>query len=62
MMQRMMEQLFRYYLDHPQEGGRAVAQTHPEESACTGRSCDYIAGMTDRYVIQEYNRVFGLKI
>jgi len=24
--------------------------------------CDYIAGMTDRYVMQEHHRLFGSKV
>ncbi|MCC6234383.1 MAG: deoxyguanosinetriphosphate triphosphohydrolase, partial [Verrucomicrobiales bacterium] len=24
--------------------------------------CDYLAGMTDRYAIQEYERIFGVRI
>jgi dGTPase len=57
---RMMEQLFHYYLEHPKELGgqsRKRARKHGLHRAV----CDYIAGMTDRYVIQEYQRMFGLK-
>jgi len=25
-------------------------------------TCDYLAGMTDRYAITEYNRLFGMNV
>ncbi|HXT41521.1 MAG TPA: deoxyguanosinetriphosphate triphosphohydrolase [Candidatus Angelobacter sp.] len=58
---RMMEQLFQYYLEHPQEIG-AQSRKRIRKIGLSRAVCDYIAGMTDRYVIQEYNRVFGLKL
>jgi dGTPase len=58
---RMMEQLFQYYLDHPQEIG-ALSRKRIKKIGLSRAVCDYIAGMTDRYVIQEHNRVFGLKL
>jgi dGTPase len=58
---RMMEQLFHYYLEHPREVGaqsrRRIKKIGPHRAVC-----DYIAGMTDRYVIQEHNRLFGLRL
>src|SRR5690242_3035397 len=58
---RMMEQLFQYYLEHPQEIG-AQSRKRIRKIGLSRAVCDYIAGMTDRYVIQEHNRVFGLKL
>src|SRR5438045_3137401 len=58
---RMMEQLFQYYLEHPEEVG-AQSRKRIRKIGRHRAVCDYIAGMTDRYVIQEYNRVFGLKL
>ena len=58
---RMMEQLFRYYLEHPQEVG-AQSRKRIKKIGLHRAVCDYIAGMTDRYVIQEHNRLFGLRL
>jgi dGTPase len=58
---RMMEQLFRYYLEHPQEVG-AQSRKRIKKIGLHRAVCDYIAGMTDRYVILEHNRLFGLKL
>lgn len=55
---RMLEKLFHHYLEHPSQVGdltRRRADT-PEWPRAV---CDYISGMTDRYAIQEYERVFG---
>jgi len=58
---RMMEQLFHYYLEHPQEIGQQ-ARKRAKKVGLHRAVCDYIAGMTDRYVIQEHNRLFGLRL
>ena len=58
---RMMEQLFNYYLDHPSEIG-GQSRKRIRKVGLHRAVCDYIAGMTDRYVIQEHNRLFGLKL
>src|SRR5256886_2677455 len=58
---RMMEQLFQYHLEHPHEVG-AQSRKRIKRIGLHRAVCDYIAGMTDRYVIQEYNRLFGVKL
>jgi len=58
---RMMEQLFQYYLEHPQEVG-SQSRRRIRKIGLHRAVCDYIAGMTDRYVIQEHNRLFGLRL
>ena len=58
---RMMEQLFQYYLEHPDEVG-AQSRKRIKKIGLHRAVCDYIAGMTDRYVLQERNRVFGLRV
>jgi dGTPase len=58
---RMLEELFHYSLEHHQaigEQSRKRARTDGWHRAV----CDYLAGMTDRYAIQEHQRLFGLKI
>ena len=55
---RMLEELFAYYLKNPSELGI----TSRKRISTAGRHraiCDYLAGMTDRYAIQEHQRLFG---
>ncbi|HEY9722172.1 MAG TPA: deoxyguanosinetriphosphate triphosphohydrolase [Oscillatoriaceae cyanobacterium] len=53
--QRILEQLFQYYCAHPDELaselGRPVDDTQQA-------AVDYIAGMTDRFAIQQYENLF----
>lgn len=58
---RMMEQLFSYYLEHPREIGEQSRRRSPQIGLHRA-TCDYIAGMTDRYLMLEHQRVFGLKV
>ena len=58
---RIMEQLFRYYLKNPSDVGTR-SRKRIKKIGLHRAVCDYIAGMTDRYVIQEHNRLFGLKM
>jgi dGTPase len=55
---KILEQLFKYYLAHPKDIGegarRRIRQTGRHRAVC-----DYLAGMTDRYVMLEYQRLFG---
>ncbi|HEV2453480.1 MAG TPA: deoxyguanosinetriphosphate triphosphohydrolase [Verrucomicrobiae bacterium] len=55
---KMLEELFRYFLKHPDEIGEG-AQKRVKKSGLRRAVCDYIAGMTDRYVMQEHERIFG---
>ena len=57
---RVMEQLFQYYLKNPSEVG-TQSRKRIKKIGLHRAVCDYIAGMTDRYVMQEHNRLFGLK-
>jgi len=55
---RLLRDLFRFYLGHPREiGGQARKQIRRE--GLPRAVCNYIAGMTDRYAIQEHRRIFG---
>ncbi|MFH0880217.1 MAG: deoxyguanosinetriphosphate triphosphohydrolase [Lentisphaerota bacterium] len=54
----MMRKLFLYYVDHPEAMGRKARARLPAEGLWR-TVCDYIAGMTDRYALEEYER-FGL--
>lgn len=57
---RMLEELFGYYLEHPDELGE---QGHKRvcRDGLHRALCDYLAGMTDRYAILDHRRVFGLQ-
>ena len=57
---RVMEQLFQYYVKNPSEIG-TQSRKRIKKIGLHRAVCDYIAGMTDRYVMQEHHRLFGLK-
>jgi dGTPase len=55
---KLLQALFQYFLKHPGE----IGQSARKRMAKTGfhrAVCDYLAGMTDRYVLQEHARIFG---
>ena len=55
---KMLGELFRYYLLHPEEIGES-AQNRAKKTGLHRAVCDYLAGMTDRFVMLEYQRIFG---
>ncbi|HEY1789639.1 MAG TPA: deoxyguanosinetriphosphate triphosphohydrolase [Verrucomicrobiae bacterium] len=55
---KMLEELFHYFLKHPDDIGEG-AQKRLKKTGLRRAVCDYIAGMTDRYVMLEYERIFG---
>ena len=55
---RMLKRLFGYYLAHPREIGKG-ARRRSRQTGLHRAVCDYLAGMTDRYVALEYQRIFG---
>jgi len=58
---KMLEQLFKYFLAHPKEIGES-SRKRIKKTGLHRAVCDYLAGMTDRYVMQECERIFGEKI
>ncbi|MFM2082154.1 MAG: hypothetical protein RL380_845, partial [Verrucomicrobiota bacterium] len=58
---RMLEELFNYYLAHPTAVGDQSRRRAPKVGWHRA-VCDYIAGMTDRYALDEYRRVFGREL
>ena len=56
----ILEQLFKYYLEHPQELGEQ-AQRRIDKDGRYRAVCDYLSGMTDRYVFREFQRIFGME-
>jgi dGTPase len=57
---RMLEELFPYYLKHPDQIG-GQSRKRVRRAGLHRAVCDYLAGMTDRYVMLEYQRLFGAK-
>jgi dGTPase len=55
---KMLEELFNYFLKHPKEIGES-SQKRIKKFGLHRAVCDYIAGMTDRYVMLENQRIFG---
>ena len=58
---RMLGEVFGRYVDQPNEmapGARQRVKTDGLHRAV----CDYVASMTDRYLLKEHQRLFGLKV
>jgi dGTPase len=55
---QLLRDLFRFYLKHPKEIGEQ-ARKRARKIGLHRAVCDYIAGMTDRYVKFEHERIFG---
>ncbi len=53
---QVLEDLFRHYLDHHDEIGGA-ARKRARRDGWPRAVCDYLAGMTDRYALQEHQRL-----
>ena len=56
--QRLVRDLFAFYMDQPEEMPAPYAQAGPDIPARAQAVCDYIAGMTDRYAVSRYERHF----
>jgi dGTPase len=57
---KMLEQLFNCYLANPGKLGE-TSRKRVKKIGLRRAVCDYLAGMTDRYVMLEYERIFGEK-
>lgn len=54
---RLVRSLFESYAEHP----TLLPHSYQDKYASDGKMvvvCDYIAGMTDRYAMEEYKRLF----
>jgi len=58
---RILAELFKFYFAHPKEIGE-LSRRRIRREGLPRAVCDYLAGMTDRYVMQEYQRLFGLNL
>jgi dGTPase len=54
----LLKRLFAFYLKHPKEIGGS-AQRRLKQTGRYRAVCDYIAGMTDRFAVHEYERLLG---
>jgi dGTPase len=54
----MLEDLFKHYLKHTEQVGEQ-ARKRFRKIGKHRAICDYLAGMTDRYAMQEHARIFG---
>ncbi len=54
---KMLKELFGYFLKHPKEIGES-SRRRLKKIGLHRAVCDYLAGMTDRYVMLEYERIF----
>jgi dGTPase len=55
---QLLRDLFHYYIAHPKEIGDQARSRIRKEGRYRA-VCDYIAGMTDRYLMAEHARLFG---
>jgi dGTPase len=55
---QFLRDLFAYYVKHPSEIGEH-ARRRIRKIGVHRSVCDYLAGMTDRYAIQEHERIFS---
>jgi len=55
---RMLGELFHYYTEHPREIGE-WSRKRARKTGWPRATCDYLAGMTDRYAILDHQRIFG---
>ncbi len=55
---RMLKAMFQYLMEHRKELGDFVRR-RARRIGWHRAVCDYLSGMTDRYVMQEYERLFG---
>jgi dGTPase len=58
---KMLEQLFKYYLANPGKLGE-TSRKRVKKIGLHRAVCDYLAGMTDRYVMLESAHIFGKKL
>jgi len=55
---KMLEEMFGYYSEHHKEVGE-LSRKRARKEGWPRAVCDYLAGMTDRYVMQEHARLLG---
>ena len=54
----IIKSLFRFYMEHPREVGRPEEPAAGDGAALARLVCDYLAGMTDRFAVQQFEQHF----
>jgi dGTPase len=54
----LLKRVFEAYLKHPDLLGEATSQ-RIEQDGIERTVCDYLSGMTDRYLMEEHERIFS---
>ena len=57
---KMLGELFNHFIANPKEIGES-SRRRLKQVGLHRTVCDYLAGMTDRYALQEFDRIFGKK-
>jgi dGTPase len=57
---RMLDALFRHMIRHPEDLSEGARRRIPREGL-ERAVCDYLAGMTDRFAMQEHARLCGVE-
>jgi dGTPase len=57
---RMLAEVFNAYIAHPKEIRGEASRRRIAQDGLHRAVCDYVASMTDRFLIQEHHRLFGL--
>ncbi|MFN7019003.1 MAG: deoxyguanosinetriphosphate triphosphohydrolase [Fimbriimonadales bacterium] len=57
-MTKIVRQMFEYYFENPNEMSEKFRPKEATQEARAQAVCDYIAGMTDRYALYKYTRIF----
>ncbi|MFZ5805806.1 MAG: deoxyguanosinetriphosphate triphosphohydrolase [Verrucomicrobiota bacterium] len=54
----LLKELFQFFCEHPEKLGEKF-KSRIDTEGLHRTVCDYLAGMTDRYALQQYNKHFG---
>jgi dGTPase len=57
---KMLQDLFQYFMAHTDEIGEA-SRKRARQTGWPRAICDYLSGMTDRYAIEEHQRLIGVR-
>jgi dGTPase len=55
---RILRQLFRFYMDHPEHVPGTAGAAASEQRQLARRICDHLAGMTDRFAVEQFGSHF----
>lgn len=60
---KILDDLFKEFLNHPEylpNGWRQLVLNEPKKAKRAKIICDYVAGMTDRYAIEQHQKLFNI--